>query len=456
MNPIFFRLLVLIVVFNFSTANCQNPIQSTSEKVEEMSFQSNEIITFLRKPLNDSLRLVSQHSKYGIIDSTGEIVVPLIYDHISVNFAMREIMLLERIYLSENEFFYFFYENGGDSEEEYNKMLLQEMAKFNSPYNLERAFRTQPFFAAKKEHLWGVINGKNETLIPFEYDLIEEIGQNIFLAKKNHSFEILTPENKRIVESCDTIAVPISNYTPIPLGSEFAFYAIMVRNNKYGAINLYNLETIQPKYDSLEFCYFLYEDLWLCAFDKNEIRLNVILEQFNRNHEYNNVIRYKLGNKVGLLDVRCMEELTPASFDTIRLSGMYRENGQLVQLNDRYTFLTHDNTRLHDKLYDSVGALGGSGYYKVYQNGKAGIYNDFGEKVLPIKWEDIQYVFHCHCPSSPYFIIKLNGKFGVVNSRGKKIIAAHYDSIVYKYENSIYFLELQREGKLEKIYVEDL
>ncbi len=444
MNLFFFRSLFLIGIFCFSTAHCQT------------SIESNEIITFLRKPLKDSLRLVSQNSKYGIIDSTGEMVIPPIYDHISVDFKMREITLLERIYLSENEFFYFFWEEGGESEEEYNKMLQQEMAKFNSPYNLEQAFRTKPFFTARKENSWGVINGKNETLIPFEYDLIEEIGQNIFLAKKNHSFEILTPENKRIVESCDTIVIPINEYTPIPFGSEFAFYAIIARNNKYGAINLYNLETIQPKYDSLEFYYYLYEDLWVCAFDHSEIRLNGTLKQFNRNHEYSNVIKYKLGNKVGLLDMRCMEELTPASFDNICLSGSYGENGQLVQLNDRYTFLTYDNTRLHDKLYDSVGALWGSGYYKVYQNGKAGIYNDFGEKVLPLKWEDIQYVFHCHCPSSPYFIIKRNGKFGVVDSRGKKIIATRYDSIVYKYENSNYFLELQREGKLEKIDPEDL
>lgn len=153
MNLFFFRSLFLIAISCFSVAHCQTSIESNFEKTEEMSFKSNEIITFLRKPLKDSLRLVSQHYKYGIIDSTGEMIVPMIYDHISVDFALREITLLERIYLSENEFFYFFWEEGGESEEEYNKMLQQEMAKFNSPYNLERAFRSKPFFAAKKENL---------------------------------------------------------------------------------------------------------------------------------------------------------------------------------------------------------------------------------------------------------------------------------------------------------------
>ena len=446
-----FSFLLLTSLFCFPAVYAQTP-------VEETSFQSNELIIFLRQPLNDWPHLVSQHAKYGIIDSTGKVVVPLIYDQISVDFTMREMGLLERIYVSENESFYFFWEEGGESEEEYNKMLQQEIAKFNSPYNLEQAFRTNPFFAAKKENAWGVINAKNETLIPFEYDLIEEIGQNIFLAKKDHLSEILTPDNQKIVAACDTIAVPVSKRTPVPLGSEFAFYAVMVRNNKYGAINLYNLETIQPKYDSLELFYCLYEDLFLCAFDPYKINLNEPLWLFNKNHEYDNIITYKSGNKVGLLDVRCMEELTPAAYDNIRLSGSYRENGQLVQLDDRYTFLTHANTRLHSQLYDSVGALWGSGYYKVFQDGRAGIYNDFGEKVLSLKWEDVDYVFHCYCLSSPYFIVKRNGKFGVVNSRGKKIIAAKYDSIVYNYDDSSgkHILELKREGRLEKIDTGDL
>ena len=96
MNTFFFRLLLLIEVFYFSAAHCQTSIESNIGKAEEMSFQSNEIITFLRKPLRDSLHLVSQHSNYGMIDSTGEIVVPMIYDQISVNFTIRESLLWER------------------------------------------------------------------------------------------------------------------------------------------------------------------------------------------------------------------------------------------------------------------------------------------------------------------------------------------------------------------------
>ncbi|MNY44580.1 hypothetical protein D3C86_1796180 [compost metagenome] len=84
------------------------------------------------------------------------------------------------------------------------------------------------------------------------------------------------------------------------------------------------------------------------------------------------------------------------------------------------------------------------------------MYNDFGQKVVNLQWEDIQSLFHCSDSSSPYFIVKRNGKFGVVDSRGKKIIATRYDSITFKYENKGHFLELRQKEELKKIYIEDL
>lgn len=412
MNPFYFRLLLVIHVCYFSTAHCQNSIVSNSEGAEKVSFKSTEIITFLNKPLRDSLYLVSQNSKYGMIDSTGEIVVPLIYDQINVNFKMRETLLFGSKILPENELFYFFWENGNESEELFNTLLKQEMETPTSPYNLELAFRTEPFFAAKKEHLWGVINAKNEVLIPFEYDLIEEMGQNIFLAKKNNTFEILTPENKSIVASCDKIIFPPKSNLPLELGTELAAYALLIRDNKYGAINLFNLETILPKYDSLEFCAYAYEDECLCVFNPDGLRLYG--KQIRR---YHNVVKYQLDNKIGLLDMRCMQEITPASFDSIRIFNNYC----IVSL-----------------------------------NGKTGVYNDLGEIVLNLKWEDIQLVYNCYDYSSPYFIIKRNGKYGIVDARAKKVIAIRYDSITNKYENRGCFWELQRKGKLEKIEMKDL
>lgn len=456
MNTFFSGLLLLIGVCYFSAAHCQKAVESRIEKAEETSFQSTKLISLLQSPFQDSLQLVSQNSKYGMIDSTGEIVVPLIYDHISVNFTIREVLLLDWKYLPENEMFYSFFwmdyrMDLGEDIELYDSLLKKEMAIPNSAYNLELAFRTQPFFAAKKEHLWGVINKKNETLIPFEYDLIEEIGQNIFLAKKDHSFEILTPDNKRIVESCDTIVVPPINIFPIPLGEEFAAYALLIREHKYGAINLYNLETIQPKYDSLEYCAsFNIEDSWKCAFDFNDIRhFNYKDEKFKRVHFYDNVIKYKLDNKIGLLDTRNMQEMTPASFDSLCIISAYPL--QIVQLDNRFTFLTHNNSRLHDKLYDSVTAM--NDYYKVYQNSRAGVYNDMGEKVLNLQWDDIE-VFYCGI--TPYFLVKRKRKYGVVDSLEKKIVSTQWDSITYNFENNHYILELRRNGKLEKIYMEDL
>ena len=164
MNTFLSRLLLFVGVFCFTEVHCQKTSESRVEKDEKRSFQSNKMMTLLQMPFQDSLQLVSQDSKYGIIDSAGGIVVPLIYDQISVDFTIREVFLRDWKYSPENEKFYDFWMNYrmdlGEGLALYDSLLKKEMAIPTSAYNLEFAFRTQPFFVAKKEGLWGVINKK--------------------------------------------------------------------------------------------------------------------------------------------------------------------------------------------------------------------------------------------------------------------------------------------------------
>lgn len=451
MKPVFLTALFSMQFFCLSNVLSQDSIKTSNEFSEEISFDSNETIKFLRKPLLNSPRLVSQDSKFGITDSNGRIIVPIVYDHIDVDFSSREGLLLLEIYTSENEIFYFYWEDGNESEELYDQMLKEELKKPNSPLNLETKFRENPFFAAKKENLWGVINSQNEILIPFEYNSIKEIGQDIFLAKKDGNFNLLAPNNDTIIANCDTIVNPF--IYGLPQGSNFAAYALLIRDSQFGAINLFNKQIIYPKYDSLEYCLWRPEVEWVCAFDPYDICLNCTEGQSKRNHLYHNVVKYKQGNKVGLVYMTCMEELTPATYDFIEITGRVP---QIVQLDGMYTFLTHENTKLHEGRYEKVSSLNIDDFFKVSIDGKIGVYNHLGEQLIKSEWQDVPSMFYSL--SSYQFIVKRKGKLGVIDGNGHFILRNKYDAISLNYDRETHkeFLLLERKGEVKKVLTEDL
>lgn len=453
MKPVFLFALFSIQFFCLSNVLSQDSKKNSNEFSEEISYASNETIKFLRKPFRTSPRLVSQDSKFGITDSNGRILVPLIYDQIDVDFSIREELLMLEIYTSENELFYFYWEEGNESKELYDQLYEEEFKKQNSPLNLETKFRENPFFAAKKENLWGVINTMNEVIIPFEYTSIKEMGQDIFLAKKNDKFSVLTPNNDTIIAFCDTIVNPFIYSGYLPFGSNFAAYGLLIRDNKFGAINLFNQQIIYPKYDSLEYCLWRPEVEWVCAFDPYDICLNCSEGQSKRNHLYNNIVKYKHGNKVGLVDMASMEEIIPATYGFIGITG---RTPQIVQLDSMYTILTHKNTRLHIGRYERVSYLNHTNFFKVSIDGKIGVYNHLGEQLIKNEWQDVLSVFYNF--SSYRYIVKRKGKFGIIDGNGHFIIRNKYDAISLNYDRETHkqFLTLERKGEVKKVLTENL
>lgn len=445
----------LVCLFLLLTSQLFIPSNSLSQSInEETIYDSNELIRFSRKPLDDSLYLISQSSKFGIRNSDGKILVPVEYDQIKVDFKYREELLLLEIYTSENEEFYFFWEKGNESQALYEELLKQELDKPKSPLNLENKFREAPYFVAQKGELWGVINSLNEVLIPLEYNSIEGIGQDILLAKKNNMFNILTPDNRILTTPCDTVLTPYLHSRSLPYGTNFAAYAVLIEDNRYGAINLFNGELVQPKYDGLEYCSQLPEDHFPCSFNPQDICLNCSKEQRMRNHHYYNVLKYKSGNKVGLLDMMRIKELTPPSYNSIRIMGSWQN--QIIQLDSLYTFMTNENMRLHEGRYDSVSYLTPNMYFKIYSSGSVGVYSFNGDQVLKTEWQDVTSVFGKE--NSFCFVVKYKGKYGVVDEYGRLIVRTKYDKIEHHYdkESRRRYLFLERKGKMEEIDIKDL
>lgn len=427
-------------------------------------FETNQLITFLQRPVGDSIRLVSKNAKYGIIDSSGQVTVPLIYNEISLNFSIREELLFQKKYL--NELFYFYWEDGNESEELYAQLLAQELNDSTSYLSLSNKFRADPLFAAKKNDTWGVVNKSNDIVVPFIYSYLQEIGQDIYLAKKEGKYGVIDSEDNILIPIiCDTILTFFSCPNSTDTDFEIGAYAISQTENKFGAINLFTKKVIPQKYDNIEQCFQIPEYDCSCIFLPDTDWRIYTPERKYRVHRFQNVLRYRIGNKYGLLNLPKMIEVSPALYDSIGFEYPkgWNIDKAIVKLNSKYSILTHENSNLHPILYDSINVLfnryryrydyNSTYFYKVDRNGFKGVLDHNGREVLRLEWNNIMSGHQLSDSLTYEFIVKQNGKFGVVNSNQEVKIAVKYDSVSLKYNDGYYYL-LEKRGRLKTVQLD--
>lgn len=193
--------------------------------------------------------MVAKNNKYGYINNSGEIIIPLIYDYIGeystnlipiknnnkygfINAYNKLIIntIYDNICKVGNEYIGLIKkDNGVEKEQIINKEenivsdLPEDTYIFNSSDNLLIANKL-----INENTLTGCIDLSGNTIIPFIYDNIRPFKQNIAIAKLNNKYGVIDKNNNIIV---DFKYDEISNF--------YNGHAITKNNNldKYGLID---------------------------------------------------------------------------------------------------------------------------------------------------------------------------------------------------------------------------
>ncbi|WP_053955395.1 WG repeat-containing protein [Inediibacterium massiliense] len=160
--------------------------------------------------------------KYGIINKDGNIVVEAKYDQI-------------RLYDDG----YIFCTNEKEGFQSFNKDIYIP-AIYDS---IEICKNNKKFFNVKKGEEEGVINSKNQIIIPFAKQFICPIYKG-FLIEKNGKTSIFNKEGKFIMDTKYTFESRVH-----PTITDFCEPVVL--NNKWGLINREEETLIEPKYDYL-------------------------------------------------------------------------------------------------------------------------------------------------------------------------------------------------------------
>ncbi|WP_255068502.1 WG repeat-containing protein [Lacihabitans sp. LS3-19] len=277
----------------------------------------------------------------------------------------------------------------------------------------------------------GIINKKNEFLVPPIYDYIKNFNDGDFDGS-NYGRDLTVAFNHANV-------VPIYDLkTGNALKQGITYYAI------------YNIKTKKMLYDldSKITNFVLYSDHItkkpVYFFEKNQ-KWGIMdndgrivaspefdelkgfpLLVFNNDRD---LILAKKGNKYGIIEFPNKEIL---SFDYDKIEGPYVDVKDfnhlfMVRKNGKAGVTEITNKKILDCKYQDINILN-PGCFIVKNNNKKGIINNKGELILDIVYEDIPR--NVSISEEGFFkeiSVKSNGKWGLINSKQNFIVTAKYD-----------------------------
>jgi hypothetical protein len=264
----------------------------------------------------------------------------------------------------------------------------------------------QGYAGFKKGKKWGIINRKGEVSVPFEYDEITKpkvfgewpgsdpystewltegsLQKNNFLARKDGKYGIISGDGD--------IILPFDYQEIRPTSSDCNM--VLKKNNKYAVYICYSPGRSQFRYDTVEF-----------------LRSNLLLVSAN--------------GKKGIAGHEDQAVLPLEYEDIIYLERNY----YAFKKNGKYGLLSLDSrdSKMIVILPNEYDAIGPSSlrYAHIARNGKSGLFDYFTTKiVLRPAFESVSV------SNSGQFIVQNNGLYGLCAASGKEIILPVYDHLV--------------------------
>ncbi len=316
----------------------------------------------------------------------------------------------------------------------------------NIIYNQSRVFKEGLCAVQSKDSFWGFINTKGDLIIPMIYEKEDDFkngktqvsfnGKTLFLDKTGREINengLNTEKNSGAIVYEDRISSPFfSSITAVKLKGK---WGLLDANNKLiSAVKYDNI--LFPKNDGMAmvtvkdkqgYINLLGEEVIPPIYDK--------LEEFNTNS-----ILAHLDGKVGLFESNG-KLIIPFTYDDISLN-LCDMNSQTfkIRLNNKFGWVDNKGTEILAPIYETAECFR-NGLFTVQKGDKWGMLDKSGAVKTPFIYD---WIF-------PYtegdlYTTKVNGKTGFLNSAGEEIIPPIYDDYVF-YQGEKKLIHLVLKGK---------
>lgn len=443
--------------------NPENPFRIIIEdKKYGLGYQAGKIIVEPMydyfKPFSESMAIVKKDNKAGVINTNGEIVVPLIYDDLGnntasyiesykgnldnfgirtgigkcgiVNLNGKEIIpcLYDKVsFNNESLTFELFNDSKAGIADSAGTVLLP--CEFSSikqlsggQFIVKRMVEKQNQNYIEKSTQYGLYDKNGIEILSCEYDDIYAYDVNTFVGKKNNAESLFVLSNGTV----DELRYDVIN-------SGYLGVATVVKDGKYGAILTTGKEIIECKFDYVQ----------------PEQYQKLIMVYLGKTDEYNQPQNGKKG--LYTLDGK---QIYPVEYDDIVIvdsniillyKGTLQEDGYSIS-EGKFAVGDGQGRLLCDYKYNFIVAsmsYGRQPYYQVYKGktnnlllnqGKFGLVDSLFNEVVACKYDwvysfndfGVARVFNGKMEEEGY---PLKGKFAIVDKTGKELCAFKYDWI---------------------------
>ncbi|MDY7396019.1 WG repeat-containing protein [Aureibaculum sp. 2210JD6-5] len=283
----------------------------------------------------------------------------------------------------------------------------------------------------------GIIDGRGNIIIPFEYSGFYNNNRNVYTAKKDgKSYMFDYYGNKLLKKAYDEISID-------------DIYCKIKENGFYGMLNSNGEELLPTKYD--EIYYFPQEEWFLVT--KNGVSniiysngKNVFGNKFSSVSKLDYYFKYILaekGGKFGIID-KNGNEITPIIFDDIEKD--YNGNFFIVKQNEKWgLYNIIFNQFLIEPTYDNIRMLSNNYYLVKTQNNKTLIDILLNKKIDFTSYDEVNNYINKNIA-----VVKQNELRGAVNvESGKLVIPTKYN---YLDVNSYYIKGTLPNSRLSDLY----
>lgn len=274
------------------------------------------------------------------------------------------------------------------------------------------------YFLLSENGKSGIIDKSGNVIIQPEYDYIQipNPGKAIFIClydynslTQEYSSKVLNEKGEEIYKQYSNITAITSNNTSSK--NEYQTGILKYKENgKYGIITIYGKKVTSPIYDSVD------------TLDYKD-----------------DVLKISENSKYGLIKINSDTIIKP-EYDSISADGYYDEDtkyekaGYIVctKTDDgyRYGYISNSSKKVLDCKYNNIKRIteiknDSSAYLITYENGLAGLYKN-AQNVIKNEYESIDFD-----DVNSILSLAKNGKYGVYDLYGNMILPIQYDDITF-------------------------
>ena len=397
-----------------------------------------------KKLKSTSYFTVYTNEKWGVIDSSGKIIIPAEYDEMIVIPNKSEPIFLCTYDVD--------YENNTYKTKvlnEKNKEIFTEFEKVEPIYNYDKnnnMWYENNILKVQKDGKYGLVNFNGKQILDCNYDEIESLKDT------ENSIIIKQGENIGLVDTTGNIIIP-TEYKEITAIQNNYQYGYIVKNNedKYGIIDTNKKVILEANYEDIKSIYSpnryivkIDGDYKIIDKDQNVILNNTYDDITEINGDNITVVD---NNKYGIINILGEEKVEPSyeeinhAFDDYYIA---KNNGKYGVINsDNETIIDFENTsityrkeadiieveqedEIETQIYDNEFNLKLTGIISEINETKGYIKIRIGDenKYYNFKFEEKN---NTELLNNEIFLSKNNGKYGFVDKNGKVVVDYIYD-----------------------------